>query len=148
MPITPQFQLSQTLTHVELSIRVPHVRVTTESIQVVVDDDQTVHFSSSPYLLRLQFAPHQFHATAAEACATYQPTIENGTIVLLLKKETPGNWENLDLLGKWAQPAKTRAGAKWLQQVIPDGDESAIQRNENDEQMVDSMSSRNGYGFL
>ena len=52
MPITPHFSLTQTDTHIELNIRVPHVRVTAESIQVVVDDDQVVHFSAPPcYLL-------------------------------------------------------------------------------------------------
>ena len=153
MPITPHFSLTQTDTHIELNIRVPHVRVTAESIQVVVDDDQVVHFSAPPcYLLQLHFGPHRFHPTAAEACAKYEPTIENGTIFLSLKKEQPGVWENLDLLGKWA-PSKS-VGVRWMQQVQDHGPSDETNSDEKIATAAQStainssrLSSPSGYGF-
>jgi protein SHQ1 len=119
MPITPHFLLTQTPTHVQLEIRVPHVRVSAESIQVVVDDEQVLHFSSPPYLLILHFAPRCFHESAAESCATYEPTIADGTIRLALQKDRPGEWENLDLLGHLTRPRATAGttGARWLREV-------------------------------
>jgi SHQ1 protein len=62
MPITPLFALFQTDTHVTVEIRVPHIRVSRESLQVELSDDNSVlHFASLPiYTLRLDFAPYQF----------------------------------------------------------------------------------------
>jgi hypothetical protein len=62
MPITPVFALFQTDTHVTVEILVPHIRVSRESLQVELSDDNSVlHFASLPiYALRLDFAPYQF----------------------------------------------------------------------------------------
>jgi SHQ1 protein len=62
MPITPVFALFQTDTHVTIEIRVPHIRVSRESLQVELSDDNSVlHFASLPiYTLRLDFTPYQF----------------------------------------------------------------------------------------
>ena len=166
MTITPRFTIRQTDTHVVLRIRVPHVRVTAETIQVVLtDDDQVVHFSSPPYLLVLQFTPYQFHPTATEACATYEPMIENGTIDVSLRKAQSGVvWENLDLLGQWHKPSRRQQqqqqqspGVRWLQQVV---DEQHTSDNMNDDEhghrdastesddAVVHRQDENGYGFL
>jgi SHQ1 protein len=126
MPITPHFTLHQTLSHVELDIRVPHVRVTPESIQVVLDCENAIlHFASPPYLLILNFAAlcdtadddndghgggnYRFHEAASEACATYEPTIENGMIHLSLKKAAHAQtmWNNLHLLGRMVLPSRS-----------------------------------------
>lgn len=62
MPITPSFEIHQTSSHVILEIRVPHIRVRRDSLQVELSDaDSVLHFASPPiYLLRLDFSPHQF----------------------------------------------------------------------------------------
>ena len=130
MPITPRFDLSQTDSHIILKIHVPHVRVSPESVQVVLtDNNTTLHFASPPtYLLVLNFGEsHHFHETADECCARYEPMIENGIIVLELQKETPGVvWENLDLLGRLApaamvvQQRQNGAGIRWLQSIKED----------------------------
>jgi protein SHQ1 len=148
MPITPQFTITQTDADVKLEIRVPHVRVTSESVQVVVTDDSVLHFASPPYLLLLEFAPYQFHETADESCATYEPTIRNGVIHLQLRKKEKGHWENLDLLGRLV-PTK-QGTSRWLQEVkagdAPD--------NEKGDEQIEESHHRNpsikyaGYGFL
>eukprot|EP00977_Amphora_coffeiformis_P014019 scaffold3823_cov195-Amphora_coffeaeformis.AAC.29 len=169
MTITPRFTLHQTDTHVTLNIRVPHVRVSAESIETVLtDDDRVLHFSSPPYLLVLQFAPYQFHSTAVEACATYQPLAEDGTIQLsLLKAQAGVVWENLDLLGQWHKPSRRTTGVRWLQQVVvaddddnnnvQDGDATTNQVDDDDvspesdhHDTTDTEVRReeNGYGFL
>jgi hypothetical protein len=62
MTITPVFALFQTDTHVTIEIRVPHIRVSRESLQIELsDDDAVLHFASLPiYTLRLNFTLHQF----------------------------------------------------------------------------------------
>lgn len=154
MPITPQFRLSQSPTHVVVHISVPHVRVTAESIQVAIvdqgdgDDGEELHFASPPYLLVLRFgrrrraAPHdddddddascyRFHESAAQACATYEPTIQNGTVRLSLPKASAGEWKNLDLLGQWTMPQRPQqqsGGVRWLQQVQDNNHKDAVTR--------------------
>jgi protein SHQ1 len=149
MPITPQFAITQTETHINLEIRVPHVRVTSESVQVAITDDSVLHFASPPYLLVLEFAPQQFHETADESCATYEPTIRNGVIQLLLKKKKKGQWENLDLLGRMV-PNKKAGTSRWLREVKGDGD--SLDNEEGAQQADDSHNSvlpvdYAGYGF-
>ena len=149
MPITPHFDLSQTATHICLHISVPHVRVSPESIQVVLDHHENVlHFSSSPYLLLLDFGPSCcFDPAAAESCAKYEPTIKHGTIVLELLKATPGvEWPHLDLLGRLAplRKANSRKGP-WLQSSLPP---DAPTGADNEESFDNDDVATPGYGFL
>lgn len=185
MPIVPRFTITQTDSHVLLEIRVPHVRVTADSIQVALssstitqpleridgindDHDQddpatsfhtnTLHFSSTPYLLILNFAPNRFDEFAAEACATYEPTIKNGVVRLSLKKENVGVfWEDLDLIGRMVQPnganevTSRSKNSNWLKEVVT----SEIHCFEDMENGSDSHRSRTNvkdiagsYGFL
>jgi hypothetical protein len=111
--------------------------VTTESIQVALsssdkpllsldrNDEQdstttTLHFSSSPYLLILNFEPNRFHEASAEACASYEPTIENGVVRLSLRKQKQGVfWEKLDLVGRMVplKQEKSTSTSNWLKEV-------------------------------
>lgn len=196
MPIIPRFDLTQTLTHIIVTIRVPHVRVSPDQVQVVLTDENTVlHFASPPYLLVINFAvprtttsitaqtttpnneqQQRFHESAEESCARYEPTIENGIITLELRKETPGIWENLDLLGRmvWQNDNNDNvnrnlidgisgrrgggAGARWLQCVQGDDqnspilygstDSAAQQSGVEDDTHARLLVESNGYGFL
>ena len=56
MPITPRFSLSQSCTHLELRIYLPHIRVSKSNMELVVDGT-SVHFYASPYLLVLPNLP-------------------------------------------------------------------------------------------
>ena len=181
MPITPRFSLSQSGTHVHVDIRVPHVRVSTDSIQVALSSSSgdfkppilgigeqerenendclittTLHFSSPPYILVLNFNPYEFHEMATESCASYEPTIENGTVRLSLRKKEAGLlWENLDLVGRMAQPKTiSRQSAhtgqsltsNWLKEVStrnnPSDEESSAGKN------VSSLPTSGSYGFM
>jgi protein SHQ1 len=109
MPITPRFTLSQTDEYIHIDISVPHVRVSTDSVQVVLTDGPSLlHFASPPYLLRLNFAPHIFAEQAEEGCATYQPTMRNGVIALQLRKAVAKYWPHLDLVGNLILPLQPR----------------------------------------
>ena len=201
MPITPRFVISQSESHVNIDIRVPHVRVSVDSIHVALsaapsttildnaasllsghqDDNEedeelhnttalatttTVHFSSPPYLLMLNFEPHQFHERAAEACATYEPTIEHGMVRLSLQKQVPGvMWNNLDLIGRMAQPKKSNhhplssssttttlgtdkpATSQWLKEVTS-FQTITNQSVEDDDETDKPAISSGSYGFL
>ena len=99
MPITPHFKLSQSSTQLVVTIRIPHIRVSASTIEVVVDGTE-FHFFSSPYLLHLSF-PHNLlddAETCREAKATYDPSDKNGTLTVTIWKEEEGIWDNLDLL--------------------------------------------------
>ncbi|GAX28106.1 protein SHQ1 [Fistulifera solaris] len=142
MPITPRFHLSQDETDIILRISVPHFRVSSETIQVVITDDSILHFSSSPYLLVLNFSPHRFAEQADEACAQYE--IATKELVLRLRKaqEHEMIWDNLHLLGQLVSP-KSAVGAEapWLQKVVASTEVEDIPTE-------DTTSALDGYGFM
>lgn len=152
MPITPRFNLSQDESYIILNISVPHFRVSTETIQVVITDDSVLHFSSSPYLLILNFSPHCFAEQADEACAKYE--IATKELVLHLKKAKEGDiWENLHLLGKLVAPKEGPTAvtdAPWLQKVVSSTENNSIEEScENDDIPIEDItSSLDGYGFM
>ena len=139
MPLTPRFQLSQTPSHVLVTVQAPHVRVNKESVQVVVTDDSVLHFASPPYLLKLDFAPRAFAEAADEGCATY----DGSQIMLKLRKQVPGDWENLDLLGQLVED-RPSGSSRWLREVLD---------TEEDPETAPGVESaysgsEAGYGFL
>ena len=150
MPITPQFNLAQTLTHVSIEIRVPHVRVSIDSVEVLVEGD-TFHFSSPPYLLVLNF-PGQFAETDSSESAKYDPSREGGLILLDLKKEEPELWADLDLLGNLMRPkapssyvtplrAQVLSEERYEDKIVDDADDEPLPSNVLDED-------KPHYGFL
>ncbi|GKY97370.1 hypothetical protein MPSEU_000695400 [Mayamaea pseudoterrestris] len=134
MPITPQFTLSQTDSHIILDISVPHVRVNLDSMHLALSEaNHRLHWACPPYLLILNFeralaetAAEQAEAESeaaamAAAAATFHPMIQNGTLRLMLAKAQPNlTWTDLDLLGK-LMPIKQDARqttSQWIQQVV------------------------------
>lgn len=107
MPITPRFHLSQTTTHLIITIHIPHIRVSASTLEIIVDKDE-FHFYSSPYLLHLNFNSNNNdnrnlvddESICKEAKAMYDPLKENGTLVVNIWKEEEGIWDDLDLLGR------------------------------------------------
>ncbi len=111
MPITPRFHLSQTTTHLIITIHIPHIRVSASTLEIIVDKDE-FHFYSSPYLLHLNFNNSNNNnnndnrnlvddeSICKEAKAIYDPSKENGTLVVNIWKEEEGTWDDLDLLGR------------------------------------------------
>ncbi|KAL9188441.1 hypothetical protein ACHAXT_006819 [Thalassiosira profunda] len=56
MPLVPRYALSQTPTHVALELSIPHVRVSTSTLELVVVDGTDLHLHAPPtYLLKLTF---------------------------------------------------------------------------------------------
>lgn len=131
MPITPRFTLSQTGTHVVVDIDVPHVRVSVESVQVVVEQATSIlHFASPPYLLLLNFQDEdgeKFDELADENCATYIPE-DHGKIRLELQKKVPGQWRNLDMIGRLVKGKQQNSTttANWLQEVV--GEDNNVEK--------------------
>ena len=105
MPLTPHFELSQTITHVTVDIRVPHVRVSVDSVEIMVDD-ATLHFSSPPYLLVLTF-PAALVDTEEES-AKYDPVKNGGMVSVTLAKQEPAMWPDLDLMGALMAPKQPK----------------------------------------
>lgn len=103
MPITPRFHLTQTETHVILDIQVPHVRVNAQSVEVLIENN-SVHFSSPPYLLVLGF-PFPFRESNNEGTAKYDPIREGGMVTMELEKEHPEIWPDLDLMATLMRPS-------------------------------------------
>ena len=102
MPLTPRFSLSQTPSTVTVTVRVPHVRVSSRTIEAVVDGVD-FSFYSPPYLLRLRFPRELIDdaETGRDARAVYDPDDEDGTVRVTAYKAVEGgsDWEDLDLLG-------------------------------------------------
>ena len=114
MPITPRFILTQTDEVLTVTIRTPHVRVSASTLEVVIDDDK-FHFYSPPYLLRLTLPGRLVDdaESSREAKATYDPSLDNGTVTVTIYKalEDLGQWDGLDLVGRLMMNSHSGANA-------------------------------------
>jgi protein SHQ1 len=133
MPITPRFGLTQDETRLWVVVHVPHVKVSRESVEVVIEEERRMHFYASPYLLVLTF-PHAIYDDEEEgpsktgvdeedetvSAATWDPI--QGTIRLTLIKKIPQLWPDLDLLANLLQTsrkgASQRKGGGVVQEII------------------------------
>ena len=104
MPITPKFSLSQSCTHLKLTIYLPHIRVNKSNMELVVDGT-SVHFYASPYLLVLPNLPGELlddESVGKEAHAIFDPSRENGILDIQIWKRTEELWDDdLDMIGKF-----------------------------------------------
>jgi protein SHQ1 len=137
--ITPQFSLDQTDSDLIIIVQVPHIRVSVQSVEVVITDGSVVHFCSPPYLLVLNFADALssscesedggcapvFDEEAEEDCAQYDPS-QHGTLVLRLRKRVPAFWDGLHLLGRFVVSRRPTTASvaysstsRWLQELMP-----------------------------
>jgi len=67
MPITPRYSLTQTSTHLHIEISIPHVRVSTSTIELRVLDGTEVNVYAPPtYLLRLKLPDRVIDEDAVE----------------------------------------------------------------------------------
>ena len=156
MPITPHFDLSQTESHVTIEIRVPHVRVSVDSVEVLVDGS-TFHFSSAPYLLVLDFpAPLRDASDDDDAnTAKYDPVREGGMITVELVKLEAAMWDDLDMIGKLMRSKKSSQPVRVTilseeSNADPDENDEANQINQkHQQQSVDIRNiGKSRYGFL
>ena len=95
MPVTPSFSLSQDDTYVYVTIRVPHIKVSSTEIHACGND---FSFYCKPYLLHLTL-PYDVNGDDDERQrATYDADQDNGTLVAYLPKTVPGQYfPDLDL---------------------------------------------------
>eukprot|EP01082_Thalassiosira_pseudonana_P004925 g4521.t1 g4521 contig15:1196506-1198417(-) len=160
MPIIPRYTLSQTLTHVHIEVCIPHVRVSTSTLELVIDDKELHLYAPPAYLLKLilpqrvvdedlveeslanavtggggdgeasvskrlveetvsnGLQPSQLDVCQDETTQLwtkedlpklqYNPEKNHGTLVIILRKEQDGHWEDLDLLGRLQHRAPHR----------------------------------------
>jgi protein SHQ1 len=147
MPLTPRFVLSQKPSEVIVTVFVPTVRIT--NIEVLLEDS-TLHFYASPYLLKLNFAPHEF-ATDAQGIVSAQYNPSNQTVEIPLVKAQPNvEWPHLELTARLLQPQEIPK--KWLHSVEKTNEEIQITEEDQAEQELDAVecpqhSSSFGYGF-
>lgn len=94
MPIIPRYNLSQTSTHVNIEVSIPHVRVSTSTLDLVIVDGTEIHLYAPPtYLLKLTL-PHRVVSeddvddSLARAATT--PT-NNGLISVVEEDSTAGD---------------------------------------------------------
>lgn len=191
MPIIPRYTITQTSTHVHVEVSIPHVRVSSANLDLVIVDGTELHLYAPPtYLLKLNFpdrvvdengleeslahavtvsdvnpdeaidknaeenedgvdnevctgapAPRHFHLWTSDDLPKmqYNPEKNHGTLVLVLRKEEEGFWEDLDLLGRLQQPMRPRqdvnnsTSMKPLVSVISEQDDAYYEGNEIDE---------------
>jgi protein SHQ1 len=153
MPITPRFEISQTLSDVTIEISVPSTRVSADSIEVLLEDGRVLHFFSHPYLLKLAFE-NNFQEDAHEECAKYDPS--KATITLTLAKQEAVEWPRLDLTARLLQPKPVNS--RWLKEVLQEDtdaaglddyeDDNDISAAENDtSDLLRPMTTGDGYGY-
>ena len=158
MPITPRFKLSQTETHLTVTIHIPHIRVSASSLEVLVEGSD-FHFFSSPYLLYLSFPGRLLDdaETCRESKASYDPSNQNGVLTVVIYKEEEGIWPDLDLLGNLVN----RSGAAASDSVTPSKEKIEVLSSSENETTPDDDENQVGtftedlksclkphYGFL
>eukprot|EP00550_Attheya_septentrionalis_P000844 CAMPEP_0198291422 /NCGR_PEP_ID=MMETSP1449-20131203/8951_1 /TAXON_ID=420275 /ORGANISM="Attheya septentrionalis, Strain CCMP2084" /LENGTH=567 /DNA_ID=CAMNT_0043990057 /DNA_START=47 /DNA_END=1750 /DNA_ORIENTATION=- len=135
MPIRPKFRLEQTEETVSVVIHVPHVRVSTSTMEIVTLGNE-VQFYAPPYLLKLHL-PGAVLDQETHGKAQYDPNIQNGTLTLTLKKEEPQLWHDLDLLGRLLAPSSYSTTTN---------SSSSISRSSNPIQILDSSENNDTEG--
>ena len=177
MPITPQFTIHQTDSHVVIDVAVPHIRVTNVEVVVVeqtssverttTSGGSVVHVAAPPiYLLVLNFAPYRLRAhddddddctrQDEERAATVEPV--QGIVRLELEKLQHGqHWDNLDLIGRLVMQSSSdndraaRTTSRWLREVVVDSTtQDGLEQDEPQQQhqvVQDKETGMNGYGF-
>jgi protein SHQ1 len=96
MPITPSFILTQDDTYIYVTIKVPHIKVSAAEIHA---DGKDFSFYCKPYLLHLTL-PYDVIGDEDDERqkATYDPDLDNGTLVAYLPKAITGqHFPDLDL---------------------------------------------------
>ncbi|KAL7524463.1 hypothetical protein ACHAXR_002041, partial [Thalassiosira sp. AJA248-18] len=88
MPITPRYNLTQTSTHVHIEVSIPHVRVSTSTLDLVIVDGTELHLYAPPtYLLKLTLPGRVLDEDAVEtslaACAAATTTTSGGSNVVV-----------------------------------------------------------------
>ena len=145
MPLTPRFELSQTSKEVIVTVLVPTVRIT--NIEVLLEES-ILHFYASPYLLKLNFAPHEF-AAHAQGIVSAQYTPSNQTVEIpLVKAQENVDWPNLELTARLLQPQEIPK--KWLHSVETASEETSLNKEDQANQDIEAPplnSSSSGYGF-
>jgi hypothetical protein len=128
MPLTPRFDIQQTSTHVIVTIQVPTIRVSNETIEVLLlEDFSQLHFYAAPYLLKLDFAPKRFQDSTggigdgSVLSAQYDPSEQTVTIPLM-KTDINNFWPNLDLTARLMQPREIPK--RWLHSVVDNSSKS------------------------
>lgn len=121
MVLTPRFQISQTDSLVVIRIHVPHIRV---SAAEVISEGRDFSFYCKPYLLKLTL-PGELQEGEDAHRAQYDPADENGTLVVEMKKKTPGeHFIDLDLVTKLLTSRR-------VTDMTPDFHEIEVLHNEN-----------------
>jgi protein SHQ1 len=147
MPLTPRFEIRQSSTHVTVTIHVPTIRVSNDTIEVLLlEDFSQLHFYAAPYLLKLDFAPRRFQdgtggcGDGSVPSARYDPSEQTVTIPLLKADDGTGtddaggdgsnHWPNLDLTARLLQPREIPK--RWLHSVVGN-DSDGLDREDSDD---------------
>lgn len=94
MPITPRFEVDQSDGFVEITIHVPHIRVSSSEFHV---DGKDFTFHCKPYFLKLTL-PHEIFDDDDTCKAVYDPNEDRGVIRVTIPKSEPGlHFPDLDL---------------------------------------------------
>mmetsp|Transcript_21660 Transcript_21660/g.30354 ORF Transcript_21660/g.30354 Transcript_21660/m.30354 type:complete len:709 (-) Transcript_21660:47-2173(-) len=114
MPITPRYKLSQTPTHVVITIHVPHVRVSSSTIELDIDGTE-FHFHSSPYLLHLTLPGRLLDdpLSGREAKASYDPCLNDGTLTVEAWKEDSEDGHDVSLANHSGPVISHESSSPW-----------------------------------
>ena len=94
MPILPRYNLTQTATHLTVEVSIPHVRVSTATLDLVIVDGTELHLYAPPtYLLKLNLPGRVVSEDAVEESlsSSCRPVAGSDDGVVRLVVETGGS---------------------------------------------------------
>lgn len=91
MPIIPRYNLTQTSTHVSIEVSIPHVRVSTSTLDLAIVDGVELHFYAPPtYLLKLTLPGRVVDEDAVEDSLSRSAIVGNARTDIIRVVELDG----------------------------------------------------------
>lgn len=156
MPITPRFSIDQSDDFINITIHVPHIRVSSSELHV---EGKDFTFYCKPYFLKLTL-PHEIYDDDDTCKAVYDPDDDKGVIRVCIPKREPGlRFPDLDLHTQLLQLRRDKdQAAHAFPSIEVLGEESSQGGEQEDQQELERSSApascpffsatrQNFYGF-
>ena len=121
MPIVPRYNLTQTSTHVHIEVSIPHVRVSTSTLDLVIVDGTELHLYAPPtYLLKLSFPDRVVSEDDVEdSLARAATTSTTSSVISVIEEAEEACIDNEEDTCSTSLPLKETIQHVWTKEDLP-----------------------------